>query len=542
MTWQPQGLKFFATRRASKRSSTAPGTCIIGSSPEIAYPFILEDIQKSEYSSIANFSRLFNEILVHYQKLLGSQGKEPEFVGIGKHPTLRASRDDIQISRITCKAFGWSDDVIEDLPDVPPAISLIASEMALGDDPDTFRKKIVSILPDLRIQSERFIETQNARESDHDPGNRFEVHLHGAIDPLSGNGCVALPCRMAAAERISRSVGLIADRVWLTDRFSERILACEDATPEAIDDLVYDFFVVVQLLPLISAGVIRFRSPWIPSCENCIDYFDRQVDKISQRVAEAFASEFSLKREPFQHPYVEIGNAVVPSMVQMFLEKNLDKLPSIEEYTKYWVRDQVNSALWVSREASLTNGAVVSNSRAALAGLLQADGRLIDRGSLKLLEDERSFTVPWVSRLNAAQVVELREEAAGALPRFREKMASAMAFDGLEQKGRSEGKDLILELREQAEEVRSELAIVQKSSARFWKTTYGLLGLGLSAYGVSTDHLVAGVGGLLPLIQLLISHKSGEEKETLTHKSRPGYVLIKAQDILAHSEDHVHRA
>lgn len=430
--------------------------------------------------------------------------------------------------------------MIEDLPDVPPAISLIASEVVPGDDPDTFRKKIASILPDLREQSERFIEIQKARKSDHEPGNRFEVHLHGAIDPLSEGGCVSLPCRMAAAERISRSVGLIADRVWLTDRFSDRIIACENATPEVIDDLINDFFVVVQLLPLIKAGVIRFRSPWISACENCIDYFDRQVDEISQLVAKAFASGFSLKQKPSQYPYVEIENAVVPNMVQMFLEKDVDKLPSIEEYAQYWVREQVHSALWVSREALFTNGTVVSNSRAALAGLLQADGRLINRDSINLLEDERSFTIPWVSRLNAAQIVELRKEAGDALPKFREKMASAMAFDGLEQKERVQGTDLIFELREQAEEVRSELLIVRKSSARFWKTTYGLLGLGLSAYGVSTDHVVAGVGGLLPLIQLLISHKSGEERETLKYKSRPGYVLMKAQDILAHSKDHGH--
>lgn len=428
--------------------------------------------------------------------------------------------------------------MIEDLPDVPPAVALIAGELAPTDDPNTLRKKIAVILPELREQSETFLEIHNSRASDREPGNRFDVHLHGAIDPLSKVGCTELACRVAAAQRLSRSVGLIADRVWLTDHLSDRILSCEDATPEALDEIVDDFLVVAQLLPLIAAGVVRFRSPWISSCESCAAHFDREVSEISQHVSDAFLSEFSLGHEPYEHPYVDVGNAVVPSMVQVFLEKDLSKLPTIEEYALYWVREQVNSALWVAREASFTNGAVISNSRAALAGLLQADGRIVDRETLMLLENERSFTVPWVSRLDAAQIVQLREEAAIALPRFREKMAAAMAFDDSSKAGASQGSDLVLELREQAEEVRSELAIAQKSSARFWKTTYGMLGLGLSAYGVSTDQVLAGVGGLLPLIQLLISHKAGQEKETLKHKSRPGYVLMKAQDILAHGEGH----
>lgn len=428
--------------------------------------------------------------------------------------------------------------MIEDLPDVPPAIALIAGELAPSDSPNTLRKKIAAILPELRDQSESFLEVKNSRASDREPGNRFEVHLHGAIDPLSGVGCIDLGCRVAAAQRISRSVGLIADRVWLTDHLSDRILSSEDATPEALDEIVGDFLVVAQLLPLIAAGVVRFRSPWISACESCAAYFDRQVNEISQHVTDAFLSEFSLGHEPYEHPYVDVGNAVVPSMVQVFLEKDLSKLPTIEEYARYWVREQVNSALWVAREASFTHGAVISNSRAALAGLLQADGRMVDRETLTLLENERSFTVPWVSRLDARQIVQLREEAALALPKFREQMAAAMAFDDSSKLGASQTSDLILELREQAEEVRSELAIAQKSSARFWKTTYGMLGLGLSAYGVSTDQVLAGVGGLLPLIQLLISHKAGQEKETLKHKSRPGYVLMKAQDILAHGERH----
>lgn len=428
--------------------------------------------------------------------------------------------------------------MLEDLPDVPPGLALIANEVSPGDTPETLQKKIVSMFPDLREQSENFIETQNSRETDRDPGNRFEVHLHGGLDPLSGMGCVALPCRLSAATRIARSVGLIADRVWLTDRFSEWIVECEEPTPDNIRFITEDFCIISQLLPLIREGIVRFRAPCIPTCKNCLDYLERQVEDISTRVTEVFSSEFALKVEPDRnYPYIDIG-AVVPPIINVLFEKDLEKLPSIEEFSQSWVHSQVNSAIRLSHEAALTHGTVVSNSRAALAGLLHADGRMNDRRSIAILEDKRSFNISWVSRLDATQIVELRQEVSNALPRFREKIASAMVYDETNTDRSSNVSDVIDELREEAEEVRSELVVTQKSSSRFWKTTYGLLGLGISAYGVAADQLVAGVGGLLPVIQLMINHQTGQEKETLKHKTRPGYVLIKAQDILAHSDDH----
>jgi len=46
-----------------------------------------------------------------------------------------------------------------------------------------------------------------------------------------------------------------------------------------------------------------------------------------------------------------------------------------------------------------------------------------------------------------------------------------------------------------------------------------------------------GVGGLLPILQLLINHKTGHESEVSEISRRPGFVLVKAQDILAHSDN-----
>jgi hypothetical protein len=92
-------------------------------------------------------------------------------------------------------------------------------------------------------------------------------------------------------------------------------------------------------------------------------------------------------------------------------------------------------------------------------------------------------------------------------------------------------RELISELRAQAAEVRAELTVIRTTSARYWKTTYGVLGLALSAYGVATDEIVPSVAGLLPVLQLLSSHKTGHEADVAKLTTRPGYVLVKAQDL-----------
>jgi hypothetical protein len=63
-----------------------------------------------------------------------------------------------------------------------------------------------------------------------------------------------------------------------------------------------------------------------------------------------------------------------------------------------------------------------------------------------------------------------------------------------------------------------------------------VLGLGLSVYGIATDQVLPGVAGLLPILQLLNSHKVGLEADVAKLTPRPGYVLVKAQDILAHTQ------
>jgi hypothetical protein len=422
---------------------------------------------------------------------------------------------------------------IDEIPSAPPALLLMLREFASGAKWEDVRKRIKAIVPDLKEQSFGF-ESQNVSRSEPPRPTSFDVHLHGALDLLSGNGCVAPECRVAAAERLARSIGLIADQVWLTDHLSTEVMGMGRPTNDAIERLMQQAIVLAPLLPLIEARIVRFRSPWIATCADCDQEFEHEVEARSQEVFKIFRRDFKVKPSKAGGFFVSTGKAFEPTLFLHSVNTSPKRMPSNREYALHAVADQMRQVLWAAREASMTGGSIFTNSRVGLAGLLQEEGRLPDRKSLLLFDSDRAFEVPWVSQLNAAQILQLREEASLALPAFRELLARALVQTGPEVSIAS-SRELISELRAQAAEVRAELSVKRKKSALYWKTTYGVLGLALSAYGVAKDQVVPGIAGLLPILQLLISHKTGHEADIAKLTTRPGYVLVKAQDLLEHA-------
>lgn len=316
----------------------------------------------------------------------------------------------------------------------------------------------------------------------------------------------------------------------MTDLLTERFIDFGRATNDKLDYILEDLMVLFTLYPLITNGIVKFRTPWIVTCSSCMEEFYSRIEATSEVLAKDFKSEFKV-RKTIDGFTADVGGCVEPSIMLRGFDQ---KKPKKMDFVRSWTAEQVRSIFWTAREASLTGGAVISNSKIGLAGLLQSEGRFTNQSSLQLLDSEREFSIPWVSSLTPAQIIELREEASGALPLFREKLFQIMSASDLSGKS---SREQILELREQTEQVKAELKQTQKNSAKYWKVTYGLLGLGLSAYGVGTDQIVPGVGGLLPILQLLIGHKSGHESKIDTQLHKPAYVLLKAQDILAHAHE-----
>jgi hypothetical protein len=388
------------------------------------------------------------------------------------------------------------------------------------------------MLRELRVVSEEYEQRALVDTREVADPRLFSVHIHGALDPFSRAGCQEFNCRAARADRLARSVGLIADQVWLTDLVTERFTERGRVTNLALDEILSDVLIMARLWPLIQAGIIRFRSPWIASCADCFEKFNQGVDRVADDLLSAFIKHFDFERLAGSG-YRMIVNECFEEPISFINDVHVGRVPR-RRLAQYFIHEEVRSALWIAREASISRGALFSNSRFGLSGLLQADRSVFGRSlALDAYDGSRSFEVPWVSELDSSQVLELRDLASNALPQFREKMLASLCAS--RDSGSSSDAEIIAGLREDAARVRSELKVIQRSSAKYWKTTYMLLGVGLSAYGLAVDNPVAGVGGLLPLIQMLIQHKAGHEKDLATTCAKPAYVLVKAQDILAHA-------
>lgn len=424
--------------------------------------------------------------------------------------------------------------MIEDLPDVPPALLMLLREVSSSKSWSESRKRVKAMLFELRDQSEVFVIQNTKREKYKRDPTRFEVHLHGALDLLSGQGCMEPDCRLDAADRVARSVGLIADRVWLTDTLSTRLMNFGRVTNAKLDEVIADTLVLGRVFPLIAAGIIKFRSPWMATCNSCAANFDMQMESVTVEVLKTFRRDLKVKRRGDGGFDLYAGKSFDSPMVFCSLKNVREQYSTERVFVEEFVRREVRSTLWVAREAALTGGSLFTNSRIGLSGLLQPEGRLPDRRTLLMFEKERQFVIPWVSELNASQIIQLREEASSALPAFRDRIARAMSVSQYSGPN-SNSTSIIEDLREQANDVRAELIAKQAHSSKYWKTTYGLLGLSLSAYGVASDQILPGVAGLLPILHLLINHQTGHEAEIAKLTSKPGFVMVKAQDILAHA-------
>lgn len=261
--------------------------------------------------------------------------------------------------------------MLEDLQDVPPALPLLLQIYSKSKSWDNWRRNIRAVLPDLRVQSQEFIVQSAARQNYTRDPMLYEVHLHGGLDILTVHGCIDPKCKIEAAKRIVRSVGLIADRVWLTDNISERLANIGRSTNQKLEEIMGDVITISHLLPLIKAGIVRFRCPIIPICGSCLTEFDDQISRTAKDLVKVFKRDIKLERRADGGFIARTGKCFEPPIVWSSFESNLAQLPDAEEYAKYAIESEVRSAFWVAREASLSGGSILSNSRLGLAGLLQ---------------------------------------------------------------------------------------------------------------------------------------------------------------------------
>lgn len=421
---------------------------------------------------------------------------------------------------------------IEGLSHVPPAIPLLLSEVDAGPAASwtDLRARFKRLLPELRNQSEWYL----SQKIDAATQGGLEIHLDGGLNIFDQEMCCpTLDCRIEAAKRLCRSVGLLGDTIWLTDHLSPEFAQMGRLTDKKVEELANHAIVLKQLEPFIQAGIVRFKPAPYSICLKCGEELNRQVEKIADHLVQVFAPQFDVEEVEAGLVMLTTGDLCDPPMGYI-PSNHFDPDPDVVFSTAAWnfVKETVQRVLWVAHQASPTGGSVFSDSKVGLAALAFKEGLARDAQEVRALETSRNMTLPWVSQLEPAQVIQLRQEADKALPVFREALAKALEASPAKPEA---VRDAIATLREQAAEVRGELEGAQKHGGRFWKTSFMTMGFGACAYGASTGNIPMALTGLLPLMNLMITHQAGTEKDIDKLKRRPGYVFVKAQDILAHA-------
>lgn len=425
---------------------------------------------------------------------------------------------------------------------LPPVIQLILREADTTDDPLDVVRRIPDLLSELRRQALWSLgEFDYAKVNAPDDGH-LTVGLLDGLDPFSSKGKCANPdCRIESALQVGRSVGLYADQVLVPDLLSYDLAFTLEWPTPALFDLITEVLVILTLRPLLEAGLFRFYSPIMKRCNACHDALESKIDELTLSLFEEVGSQVGVEMRG-KRMVVDTGDLMGTAMTfsRLLSRKEKQALKSgtkIEvigrEAFKRQLEQHIAATLNTITITSNAGGTTFSDSRVGLMAARHFDGARPAYRDVQAWESARSTTLPWIPDLSMGQILRLREEADTALPRFRVRMARLMGSEQAAQNPQT----LVSELREEAAEVETELRALNKPSKDRTRTAQGLVGLAISVYGYAAEALSAGMalGGLMALWQQLHKSHSEVEQQHAQIVSKPGYVLVKAKELLRHS-------
>lgn len=206
------------------------------------------------------------------------------------------------------------------------------------------------------------------------------------------------------------------------------------------------------------------------------------------------------------------------------------------EYYTETVRGEIQEMMLEQMAAATMHAAMFSSSRLHLLATRNIEKRLPNLEDIEVWEDLRSAQLPWIRNLNPQEIVNLREEAAVALPLFREVVASALIEPNIDSDERAQ--EIVHMLRAEAAEVSGELDSLKKPQTHVIRNIVGAsLGMTISVYGLATGAATESAALLLGLLALLHGDSKEDHKKQQALTSRPGYVLVKAKEFLTHANE-----
>jgi hypothetical protein len=444
------------------------------------------------------------------------------------------------LSRETQIKRHYMDGLDEDA--IPPVIRiLLDEELPTNGDATKTVRRLKQLSKELKAQAEWTLANFEYFESkDSKPGKLIAV-TSGGLDPLSTQGtCQDVLCRLKGAQTIARTLGLYADVVLVPDHITTHFNRHWRGDNRDILALLTQMMVVQVLGPMIRSGIVRFWSGLTTVCSDCRDHLDEKITESAQDLLGRRKIKAELKGSVL---CVDVSDLFGSSVVfrRELTESQRRKLKSgtsRQSLARETYLQAAMQALHITfidlKHAEVAGGCLFSTARQPLRALHAFDSAAPALSRVSAWESARSVELPWVQNLSVRQVVQLREEAAIALPAFRETFVSKVATAQGDVPKLAETIQL---LREEASAVSRELSTATSKQERIFRGTYGILGMAAAIYAAAGTEAVAGTLGLLSVLGLLHQTNEGPHKTIATAKSSPGYVLVKAKQLVEHAKD-----
>lgn len=425
-------------------------------------------------------------------------------------------------------------------PHLPPSIELLCVENIKEQTLEEAIRSFRQLLPELQRQAEWTV--NHYEYFDKAPStNEFVAAPVGGLNPFSWHGkCNEPPCRLENARSFARTLGLYADRIIVPDPVTTAFIG--DQAEWDDDALVIrflsDILVLQELKPLADAGIINFTTSSINYCSSCYTKLKGQTNKLVNNLIDDGAEFPWLKVGDREYAFDTGDLHDPPLMFTTRTEKTRMSKKQARSIITDELSDEMIEMLLSFSGKTTTSSAVFSNSRLALLGLRGLEGTAVSARDVAHWEAAHSANLPWIGDLSVDQVLRLRQEAASALPSLRERLARNVGGQGGNGYGSFDEIGVVQELRANAADVEAELAALDVAGSRRTANIAGALGLTVSVYGFGASMLtgVEAFGTLLTFLGLLHPMSRTERQQENALKSKPGYVFVKAKELLAHAK------
>ncbi|BCM24210.1 hypothetical protein [Methyloradius palustris] len=431
------------------------------------------------------------------------------------------------------------------MSNLPPVLELLNSVNFIDKDIKGILKSAKKLIPDITQQAEWTLSNHTYVDNQPNDLTKFNVSPVSGMNPFGDFGkCSGFDCRISMALNFSRTIGLYSEVIYLPDPFTTKFIDDGNKdlswTDDQVLELIKEATVLQVLRPLIEAGIIQFTSPVRSYCAGCLEKLYDNVDNFTDEAIQEFWHGVSHHKSN-DHLVLDTNNLHVPSlMLSKFIDPALKNRKTMKTMARQMfgeiIWEEIHELLFTMNTTESMNSTIFSNSRIGLKTLKKLEGN--DRNVYNHLnwENSRDTNLPWIKDLTPQQVVELRNSADKALPQFRELMLKSLTQENLSMSdNESKSSELLTEMRTQAEEVRAELSSIDINSEKNFHNMGGILGMTISIYSAATGNPALGLTTLMATLGLIHTNLKKDHSEVNKAISKPGYVLVKAKDILQHA-------